>query len=96
MQEEVDGPTTIKVFEGADGGFTLYEDDGVSLDYLQGRGTWTRLTWDDDESVLTIEPGAPPGSINILPENRTLRVELLPGGETRTVEYSGRRVHVRF
>jgi alpha-glucosidase/alpha-D-xyloside xylohydrolase len=56
----------------------------------------TRMTWDDDDRLLTIEPGAPPGSVNILPENRTFRVELLPGGETQTVEYRGLSVDVRF
>jgi hypothetical protein len=29
-----DEPTTLEVYRGADGRFTLYEDDGVSLDYL--------------------------------------------------------------
>ena len=96
MDEEVDGPATIKVFRGADGEFTLYEDDGISLDYLQGRGTWTRFTWDDGAVRLTIEPGAPPGAVNLLPEDRTYVVELLPGGETRTVRYTGSPVEVAF
>ena len=96
MDEPVDEPTTIKVFRGADGEFTLYEDDGISLDYLQGRGTWTRMTWDDAEARLTIEPGAPPGAVNLLPEGRMFVVELLPGGETRTVRYEGSRVEVVF
>lgn len=96
MDEKVDGPPTIKVFRGADGEFTLYEDDGISLDYLQGRGTWTRMTWDDGAALLTIEPGAPPGAVNLLPEGRTYVVELLPGGETRTARYAGSRVEVVF
>ena len=96
MDEEVDEPTTIKVFGGAEGEFTLYEDDGISLDYLQGRGTWTRMTWDDAEARLTIEPGGPPGAVNLLPEERTFVVELLPAGETRTVRYDGTPVEVAF
>ena len=96
MDERVDEPTTIKVFGGADGEFTLYEDDGVSLDYLQGRGTWTRMTWDDSEARLTIEPGGSPGAVNLLPEERTLVVELLPAGETRVVRYEGTPVEVAF
>lgn len=96
VQQEVDEPTTIKVFQGADGEFTLYDDDGVSLDYLEGRGTWIRMTWDDEEETLTLAPGAPSGAINLLPDSRTFRVELLPGGETRTVEFRGGRVEVSF
>jgi len=96
MEEEVDGPTTIKVFRGADGEFVLYEDDGISLGYLEDQGTWTRMTWNDDQRLLTLEPGAPEGAVNFLPEDHTFRVELLPSGETRTVQYSGSRVEVRF
>ena len=96
LEEEVDGPTTIRVYRGADGEFTLYEDDGTSLDYLQNRGTWTRMIWDDDEGRLTIEPGGPEGAVNFLPEARPFRIELLPSGETRTVQYRGSRVEVGF
>jgi alpha-glucosidase/alpha-D-xyloside xylohydrolase len=96
MEEEVDGPTTLKVFAGADGDFTLYEDDGISLGYLQDRGTWTRMTWKDAQRLLTLEPGGPEGAVNFLPEDREFRIELLPGGETRVVRYTGSRVVVRF
>jgi len=93
--EVVDEPTTLKIYRGADGEFTLYEDDGISLDYLQGRATWTRLTWDDSENRLVIEPGAPGGATNV-PPDREFRVEALPGGATRTVRYNGERVVVTF
>jgi alpha-glucosidase/alpha-D-xyloside xylohydrolase len=96
MEEVVDEPTTIKVFGGADGEFTLYEDDGISLDYLQDRGTWTRMTWDDGARILVMEPGGPQGAVNLLPDTRTFIVQLLPEGEIRTVEYGGTRVEVKF
>jgi alpha-glucosidase/alpha-D-xyloside xylohydrolase len=93
--QPVSEPTTLKVYRGADGQFTLYEDDGTSLDYLQGQATWTRMSWDDSANRLTIEPGAPAGSTN-LPSNRMFRVELLPEGTTRNVSYSGQRAEVSF
>jgi len=96
MEEVVEGPTTLKVFQGADGEFTLYEDDGTSLDYREDRATWTRMTWHDGEGTLVIEPGGPESAVNLLPEGRTFRIELLPGGQSRTIQYSGRRVEVRF
>ena len=40
--QPVDGPTGLRVYRGADGQFTLYDDDGISQDYLAGRGSWTR------------------------------------------------------
>jgi len=96
MEQEVDGPTTIKVFSGADGEFTMYEDDGISLEYLEGQGTWTRMAWDDGTSTLTIEPAPPEGAANTSSEPRTFVVQLLPSGETHTVQYSGVPVTVAF
>ena len=96
MDQKVDGPTTIKVYRGADGGFTMYEDDGISLDYLSNQGeTWTHFLWDDAASRLTIEP-APPAGVTNRPSHRTFRVQLLPGDEVREVHYSGQRVDVTF
>jgi alpha-glucosidase (family GH31 glycosyl hydrolase) len=34
----VNEPTTLKVYTGTDGSFTLYDDDGISQDYLDGKG----------------------------------------------------------
>ena len=41
--QPVTEPTTLKVYRGADGQFTLYDDDGISQEYLKGRGSWTRI-----------------------------------------------------
>jgi alpha-glucosidase/alpha-D-xyloside xylohydrolase len=95
VDEPVEGPTTIKIFRGADGDFTLYEDDGVSQEYLSGRATWTRMTWDDEAGRLTLQPAPPEGATN-LPVNRAFRVELIPDGATRDVNYTGERVVVTF
>jgi len=91
----VSEPTTLRVYRGADGQYTLYEDDGISQDYLAGKGTWTRMTWNERSARLTLEPGPPRGATN-LTGPRTFTVELIPDGTTRTVQYSGRRVDVRF
>jgi alpha-glucosidase/alpha-D-xyloside xylohydrolase len=93
--QPVDEPTTIKIYAGADGQFTLYEDDGISLDYQQGRATWTRFTWEDSARRLVIEPASSDGAKN-LPSSRKLRVELVPAGEVRMVEYTGQRIELAF
>ncbi|HET7221369.1 MAG TPA: TIM-barrel domain-containing protein, partial [Vicinamibacterales bacterium] len=93
--EEITEPTTLKVYRGADGQFTLYDDDGISQAYLQGAGSWTRLTWNDRARQLTLEPGAPQGAANTARE-RTFRVQLLPEGTIKTVSYRGARVTVGF
>ncbi len=92
----VEEPTRLEIYRGADGRFTLYEDDGISLDYLRNRATWTRLAWDDGERTLTVEPGAPAGVQNAPAAPRTFTVQLFPEGAKREVSYAGRRVEVRF
>ena len=93
--EPVTEPTTLRVYRGADGQFTLYEDDGISLEYLQGKGSWTRIVWNDREGQLTIEPGAPRGATNVVTE-RAFKVQVLPDGATRQLIYSGKRVQAKF
>jgi alpha-glucosidase/alpha-D-xyloside xylohydrolase len=91
--QPVDEPTTLRVYPGADGQFTLYDDDGTSQAYLQGRGSWIRIMWDDSEQRLTLEPGAPTGSTNIVTP-RTFRIAIASDGTTREVRYEGQRVEV--
>lgn len=91
----VSEPTTLRIYRGADGQFTLYEDDGISQEYLKGRGTWTRLGWNDRARELTIEPGAPEGATN-LPTQRVFKVLLLPEGTTGSVSYAGTPVKATF
>jgi hypothetical protein len=74
----------------------MYEDDGISLDYLEDRATWTRFTWNNATRRLTLEPAPPPGATNLPAAERTFVVELVPSGETRTVRYRGARTEVGF
>jgi alpha-glucosidase/alpha-D-xyloside xylohydrolase len=91
--QPVTEPTTLRIYRGADGQFVLYDDDGSSQEYLRGRATWTRLTWSDRDSRLSIEPGAPRGATN-LKASRTFVVTTLPDGARQVVTYTGTRVSV--
>jgi alpha-glucosidase (family GH31 glycosyl hydrolase) len=93
--EAVPGPTTLRIYRGTDGRYTLYEDDGISQEYLKGRGSWTRITWNDRAKQMTIEPGAPAGATNIVAP-RAFRVQVLPEGTTKEVTYVGKRVQLTF
>ena len=48
----------IRVYPGADGKFTLFQDDGKTYDYEKNGGRLTKLTWDDAAHQLKHE-GAP-------------------------------------
>jgi alpha-glucosidase (family GH31 glycosyl hydrolase) len=93
--EKVTEPTMLKIYSGANGEYTLYEDDGISQNYLKGTGTWTRIAWNDRTRQLTIEPGAPKGATNVAAK-RLFRLLLLPDGTQKEVTYLGKRIQVTF
>jgi len=93
--EVVKEPTTLKVYRGADGAFTLYEDDGISLDYLKGKATWINLRWNDKSKTLTLQPGAPLHSTD-LPVQQSFNVQLMPEGVIRKVSYANKATQVTF
>ncbi len=94
VDERVAGPTTIRIYRGADGRFTLYEDDGASQEYLAGRADWTQLTWRDAANSLTIEPAAAGRTTKAPP--RVFRVTILPDNRTKSVTYAGTRLVTAF
>jgi alpha-glucosidase/alpha-D-xyloside xylohydrolase len=89
--EKIEGATTLRIYSGADGSFTFYDDDGISQEYLTGKGNVIDMMWDQKQGRLNLAPAA--GSI---PETtpRTFIAELLPGGTTREITYSGKAVSV--
>jgi alpha-glucosidase (family GH31 glycosyl hydrolase) len=86
-------PTTVRIYSGRDGSFRWYDDDGESLNYLQGKFTWTRLTWKDRERRLTIQPD---GAVGLLPVEKTLVVEVIPDGRRQSIRYTGRPIAIGF
>ena len=93
--EIVNEPTTLKIFTGADGHFILYEDDGISQDYLQGKFSRTNISWNEQQKQVTLSPLATKGFKN---ENssRTFKIQLIPGDETRIVKYENKPVTINF
>ncbi|RYD59780.1 MAG: glycoside hydrolase family 31 protein [Sphingomonadales bacterium] len=51
----------ILVYPGRDARFTLYDDDGVTNEYLNGKGTKTELVWDEANRKLTSRTKLPFG-----------------------------------
>lgn len=96
MAQPVTEPTTLKVYTGANGEFTLYEDDGISQNYLQNKGTWTKLSWDDTTKKLTITAAPPAGAPNESTAVRQFKVELQPAGTVKQITYNGRLAEVKF
>lgn len=74
----IDNPDTLHIhaFAGADGSFTLYEDDGDSRNYLKGESCTTAITqrWASDHLDLTIAPVQ--GKTDLIPAVRNVEVTL--------------------
>ena len=95
-------PIELRVYRGANGAFTLYEDENDSYDYEKGVHATIPFSWDDSAHTLTIgdRTGTFPGML----EKRTFRVVFVGenhgvgGGLTenadKTVEYSGKKITV--
>ena len=93
-EEPVQEPTTLRIYSGADGEFTLYEDDGASTGYLTGKASGLTMRWHDRERRLTLERSADT-ALTEAPKPRQLRLELLPDGITRTIAFDG-KADLRF
>jgi alpha-D-xyloside xylohydrolase len=46
----------VLVYPGADASFTLYEDDGTTMAYEQGKYSRTTFRWNDARKKLNISP----------------------------------------
>ena len=101
--ERPGGPIVLHVFTGADGSFSLYEDDGTSPDYKAGKFARVPLRWDEASGTLTI--GARQGSYDGMPAKRAISVRFHVPGRAETPDfdenpaagfvYTGREITVR-
>lgn len=82
---------TIRVFPGADGSFTLYEDEGDGYGYTRGRHSTIRFDYSDAAGTLSIAPRS--GSFPGIPERRTFTIVNAATGTTRTLDYDGKACH---
>ncbi len=68
-------PITLRVYAGANGAFTLYEDDGLTYSYEKGAFSEIPIIWDDANKTLTI--GKRQGSFHGMLNERTFNVVLV-------------------
>jgi alpha-D-xyloside xylohydrolase len=97
-------PITLYVYAGADGEFTLYEDQGTTFDYEKGAFSEIPIRWNDKTGTLII--AARIGSFAGMLRTRTFRVALVskahPAGFSfaptvqQSVVYRGAEVRVKL
>jgi len=95
--EKNDAPVELRIYQGANGTFELYEDENDNYNYEKGLFATIKLSWDDAQKQLTIgkREGTYPGMV----EKRTFHLILVSNTKgidiplaqqpDKTVEYDG-------
>lgn len=94
----------ICIYPGANGEFTLYEDEFDNYDYEKGVFTSIRFTWDDANRTLTISDrnGSYPGMLKNRRFNLTVMKPRKQNAETvmikanKKVSYSGKKMSFKL
>ncbi len=93
----------IRVYPGANGTFTLYEDEGDNYNYEKGKFSEIKFSWDEASHKLSIAPRK--GSFKGMLQNRKFNLVLvgadsgkgnLPMKIQKTVNYNGKAVSVQL
>jgi alpha-D-xyloside xylohydrolase len=101
---EARDPIELRIYPGANGDFSLYEDEGDSYRYADGAHAIIPIHWDDAARTLTI--GARSGSFAGMPQEHRFNVVLVgPGhgvggevteGPDKVVRFDGTSVTLKF
>ena len=83
----------IRIYPGADGSFTLYEDEGDNYNYEKGVYATIPFTWNDKTSSLTV--GSRQGSYPGMLASRQFTF-ILPDGTSKNVSYNGESLTIKF
>ena len=82
----------IVVYPGANGTFTLYEDEGDNYNYEKGAYTTIKITWDERSRTITFgkQKGHFPGMLT----NRKFNIRMAGHKTVKTVNYDGQETTV--
>ncbi len=83
----------IRIYPGADGEFSLYEDEGDGYNYEQGYYSNIIFTWTDRTRTLHISARQGGYKGMLLDRKFTL---VLPDGTIRTIDYNGNQIELKL
>ncbi|MCI7453368.1 MAG: DUF5110 domain-containing protein [Prevotella sp.] len=93
----------IRVYPGADGKFTLYEDEGDNYNYEKGKFSEIQFVWNEADRTLSIAPRK--GSYKRMLQHRRFHIVLVdtnsgagdqPMQASKSVEYDGKVVKIQL
>ena len=96
-------PIELRIYPGANGSFTLYEDENDNYNYEKGIYATIDFEWNDKEKALTISnrKGEFPGMLKertfnvvLVGENRGTGIEI--SEPVRTIRYEGIKIVEKF
>lgn len=86
----------IRVYEGANGEFSLYEDENDNYNYEKGAYSTIAFKWDDAKKSLTINDrkGSFPGMLT----TRKFNISIIVAGQKidKAITYSGKKIVVKL
>ncbi|MBN2012227.1 DUF5110 domain-containing protein [candidate division KSB1 bacterium] len=101
---EKNDPLEIRIYPGADGEFTLYEDENDNYNYEKGLFATIKFKWNDSQKTLTIDErnGSFPGML----AEHTLNIVMISGKSgldmepiktyDTTIRYNGKKVELEL
>jgi alpha-glucosidase (family GH31 glycosyl hydrolase) len=90
--EVSDEPLLLRVYPGADGTMTLYEDDGKSFDYEKGAYSSIVCSWEERSRTLSLGADTR-GSV---PRGRMFTVEIVDSGERKRFTMTGHAASIKL
>jgi alpha-glucosidase (family GH31 glycosyl hydrolase) len=90
----VEGPLTLWVHPGADGAFSLYEDDGKTFNYRRGEFMLIHLLWSDTNRRLQLRLA--PGSQMMGAAKRNIVVKVAGESASRELVFDGKQLAVKL
>ena len=91
-QEPNSEPLTLRVYPGADGTMSLYQDDGISFGYLKGQFSRIVCTWNDGERTLTLK--ADPMGKLVKREAIVVEIAGTPGSKPLAMRNGAASIHL--
>lgn len=85
---------TIKVFPGANGSFTLYEDENDNYNYE--KGIFSTITFDFNNKTGQLTIGKREGSFPGMLQSRKFTIVNAADGSSKTVDYTGSQISVKI
>ena len=90
--QKVDTPLKIRIYDGADGSFTYYEDSGDGYDYEKGQYNLIEMSWNDEAREFAIGSGTSNFYGGIVGRD----LEVIVGDIGKTFRYEGKEMNIKL